>query len=422
MHSSARATAPVPTGLARRWEALDILRGIAILGTLATNIGIFTASGIDWEGAEYAEPSWFADAMSTFLGLVTDGKFIGLLTIMFGIGLEIQRQSAKRRGETWLGSYPWRAALLVIDGLLNYLFIFEFDVLMGYGLTGLVMCAVFAASPRVQAVLAVVGIGAHLAHLWFLTNSNGLSFGPEPAYAEPVDLSAFDVNTYWGGVQYRAATFWEGRAEIPIMLTMGIGLYLIGAFLYRAGIFEARGQRLRRWIMALSFGIGLPLDWGTRLFTDGNWATYNRYLTSAMVSIGILALVAGFYANGRTPGRVGRNVALVGRMALTTYLAQNLIASVLMYPWGFGLARFIPLQHTVWWDMISWAAISLILIVLSRFWLARHARGPVEIAWRASHEWIMRHMPYERYPKRLAPPVPSGPPHPADPPTARARA
>lgn len=158
------ATAPVPTGLKARWAALDVLRGIAILGTLATNIGIFTAGSLGmmdwdtWEMTEVTEPSALTDAVGTFIGLITDGKFIGLLTIMFGIGLEIQRQSAKRRGETWLGSYPWRAALLIIDGLLNYIFIFEYDVLMGYGLTGLVMCAVFAASPRVQAIVAAVGI------------------------------------------------------------------------------------------------------------------------------------------------------------------------------------------------------------------------------------------------------------------------
>ena len=90
------------------------------------------------DGAE-AATNWVAQSselIQNALNLVTDGKFIGLLTIMFGIGLEIQRQSAIRRGEKWPGRYPWRAGLLILDGLLNYISIFEFDVLMGYGLTG----------------------------------------------------------------------------------------------------------------------------------------------------------------------------------------------------------------------------------------------------------------------------------------------
>jgi len=134
----------------RRIIALDVLRGIAILGTLLTNIWIFSESAFNPDVAP-AEGALavFNRVAETGLLLFTDGKFIGLLTIMFGIGLEIQRQSAVRRGEPWPGRYPWRAGILILDGLLNYIFIFEFDVLMGYGLTALVVAAVMAKSPRV---------------------------------------------------------------------------------------------------------------------------------------------------------------------------------------------------------------------------------------------------------------------------------
>jgi uncharacterized protein len=57
----------------------------------------------------------------------TNGKFLALL---FGIGLELQYQSARRRGTPWPGWYLWRAALLFVEGLLHYLLVFEFDVLM----------------------------------------------------------------------------------------------------------------------------------------------------------------------------------------------------------------------------------------------------------------------------------------------------
>lgn len=90
-----------------------MLRGIAILGTLLTNIWIFSTprsvgGGLPTDIIPDAAQNGFATIFQTGLGLVTDGKFIGLLTIMFGIGLEIQRQAALRRGETWPGRYPWR--------------------------------------------------------------------------------------------------------------------------------------------------------------------------------------------------------------------------------------------------------------------------------------------------------------------------
>ncbi|WP_307781303.1 DUF418 domain-containing protein [Agilicoccus flavus] len=380
----------------RRLVALDVLRGIAILGTFGMNVGVFLS------GDSGGSLTPFDDAIGTALGLVTDGKFIGLLTIMFGIGLEIQRRSAVRRGETWLGSYPWRAALLVLDGLLNYVFLVEYDVLMGYGITGLIVCVVLVASPRVQAWVMGLGLAAHVAYLTYMSlpmwgasavvsrgtvdllhrdpasltpaqvqqaaaelglpreevlriaaenaGAAGNAAGTDPgAVAAGAGLpgpgagTTTPTDSYWAGVTGRVDNFWEGRGEIPIMILMGLGLFLVGAHLYRAGLFEERGAQLRRWVMILAFGVGLPLDWGTRLWLSEYTMTFNRYLTSTLVSFGLLAVVAAFYAGGRRPGLVGRAVSNVGTMALTCYIGQNLIASVLFYDWGFGLAR-----HMTW--------------------------------------------------------------------------
>lgn len=298
------------------------------------------------------------------LNLVTDGKFIGLLTIMFGTGLEIQRQSAIRRGEKWPGRYPWRAGLLILDGLLNYIFIFEFDVLMGYGLTGLVVAA-----PD--------------------TIAEGFGRGSD----------AIGSGGYWDQVASRLDNFVGGRGEIPIMFTMGLGLFLVGAHLYRAGLFEERGARLRKWTMILSFGFGLPIDWALRL-SDTGFSGTTRYVTSSMVAFGVLALVAGFYVRrkrrvdaGELPahkavGPVGRALSLVGRMALTCYIGQNLIASIIFYDWGFGVSAKIDGPWFTYWTLLIYLGIAAFLIAFSALWLRRFPRGPVELVWHWSYEAI----------------------------------
>lgn len=424
-----------------RFAALDVLRGLAILGTLATNISIFLI-------ATKEGPEW-AVFLDTALGLVTDGKWIGLLTIMFGIGLEIQRQAAVRRGDPWLGTYPWRAVILILDGLLNYIFIFEHDVLMGYGITALIVAVVLATTPKVQAWVLGLSLTAHVAYLIYLENGDLSIFNkqeqsdslpeeqqlladlsmknPQELTSEELKLvadnyglttkqyvesweSGFDLDRgsevigfgddaagdmvgmtapdYLGQVQSRVENFVGGRLEIPIMIVMGLGLFLVGAFLFRAGLFAESGRKLRLWVMGLSFGIGMPIDFVTRLWFADSTGTYNRYLTSTFVSFGILALVAHFYAKGRDLGLIGKPIALVGRMALTCYVGQNLIASILFYKWGFDLSGYLP--GGFFGTIVAWAAISAILIVFSAVWLRFFSRGPLEWLWHVSYLWLVK--------------------------------
>ncbi|MGJ3507420.1 DUF418 domain-containing protein [Enemella sp. A6] len=394
-----------PTTTTRRLPALDVLRGIAILGTLLTNIWIFSNAGMVIDGDDPTvldEAGRITQLFDTALGLVTDGKFIGLLTIMFGIGLEIQRQAALRRGQSWPGRYPWRAGILVLDGLLNYIFIFEFDVLMGYGLTALAVAAIMMTSPRAQKIWLVIGL---IAHVVFTVLTTVVLDGPATYRKDEVverfvvegreNIPALDgmgvgTDSYWAMVQHRLHTFLEGRAEIPIMFFMGLGLFLVGAHLYRAGIFEPAGRKLRRWTMLLSFGIGLPIDWTLRLFYADQAGGITRYITSSMVAFGVLAAVAAWYVHRSDPGPVGTGLSAVGRMALTCYIAQNLIASIIFYDWGFGVAAKIAGPNMTWWTMLIFAGIAAGLMVFSLLWLSRFRRGPVEWLWHQSFEGVGR--------------------------------
>jgi uncharacterized protein len=71
--------------------------------------------------------------------------------------------------------------------------------------------------------------------------------------------------------------------------------------------------------------------------------------------------------------------APAGRMALTNYLMQTVLQSLIFYGWGLGLiGRF---------GLIFVFPVSLAIFVLqifySRWWLARFRFGPVEWLWRS---------------------------------------
>ena len=63
-----------------------------------------------------------------------------------------------------------------------------------------------------------------------------------------------------------------------------------------------------------------------------------------------------------------------GKMSLTIYISQSVIASVIFGPWGLGL--FQDLQT---WQVILLAlAIWLLLTYLATFWLKKYNQGPLE--------------------------------------------
>ncbi|NRA59157.1 MAG: DUF418 domain-containing protein, partial [Phycisphaerales bacterium] len=77
------------------------------------------------------------------------------------------------------------------------------------------------------------------------------------------------------------------------------------------------------------------------------------------------------------------SLAAVGRMALTNYLMQSVIAAFIFYGWGLGyfgrLDRidYVPIVVGVWaFQMLA-----------SPLWLARFRYGPMEWLWRSLTYW-----------------------------------
>jgi len=72
-------------------------------------------------------------------------------------------------------------------------------------------------------------------------------------------------------------------------------------------------------------------------------------------------------------------LAPAGRMALSNYLLQSLICAVLFHAYGFRMmGQWPPLA-----GLLAAAAIFVLQLVLSRWWMARFAYGPLEWGLRA---------------------------------------
>ncbi|RYG13169.1 MAG: DUF418 domain-containing protein [Burkholderiales bacterium] len=369
-----------------RFAALDVLRGIAILGTLATNVWIFThPEGLAGyiNGSLPITGEW--DLPARILQQLSQGKFLGLLTIMFGIGLALQQQSARKAGQSWPGHYPLRAGLLFIDGLLHFLLVAEFDVLMGYAVTALLVSYLLLTRPRSQWVFIFVATGIHLAMLGLIVLV--LAFAG-PQSVPPLEPNPYIDGSWWDLVLFRIDNLLLFRLEPVFIFMLSIALFLVGARLLEAGVLEASGARLRARLMWVGLAVALPVDMALGVFGGIAGIMAARYGTAPLVALGLLALVAESYHRRPSSGFLGRRLSEVGRMALSCYVLQNLLASILCYGWGLGWAGRVEPELRVPLTLVVYMMVAMGVILFAHYWLRAFSRGPLEWLWNMSYSWL----------------------------------
>ncbi|MEU9250635.1 DUF418 domain-containing protein [Streptomyces sp. NPDC048270] len=377
-------TVPVSRTSARL-PLLDVLRGAAILGTLMTNVWIFASPGSEWgvltggltTPDPVADPSPANIAESVFRFLA-DGKFLALLTVLFGVGLAIQYDSAARRGEPWPGRYPRRAAFLFLEGTVHFVLVFAWDVLMGYAVTALLVAWLLARSEKVRRRALWTAASVHLALLALLTLAALSARGGSPEGPDPAAVELYARGGYAEQIAFRLENFPVLRVEPVFSFALLVFLFLLGVRLHRAGAFTATaaGRRIRGRMAAWGLGLGLPLNAATALGGDA-FFLLGRYGAAPLLAVGYIGLIGIALDRLWIPRPVTTALGSIGRTALTCYVAQNLLCMLLCYGFGLGLAaRFAGTGP--WWVMGLWAAVGLLLAAGSWLWLRRFDRGPLE--------------------------------------------
>ena len=118
----------------QRLQELDLLRGLALFGILFMNVQVFSFS----LSAEALWASMFSGFLnsaimkSTFL--LVSQRFIGILSLLFGIGIAIQKQKFENNSISFTPYYLKRTLILGIFGVINLVFFFWGDILLIYSI------------------------------------------------------------------------------------------------------------------------------------------------------------------------------------------------------------------------------------------------------------------------------------------------
>ena len=390
--------APV-TG-AERIDAMDTLRGVAILGILVMNIQIFAMPE-----AAYFFPVVYGD-MSGLNGLVwylgevlASSKFITIFSMLFGAGIVLMNERAKARGRGFAGLHYRRMGWLLVIGLVHAYVLWSGDILVSYALCGLFIFLFRNVRPGRLVVsgmiFLVIGMSFSCLTGWSSrTWPAEVVTRFEEGFRPPADKIATEIEHMRGGfssqMKERVPRSLDMHTTVfPFyMLWRGAGAMLLGMALFKWGVLSARsGRRTYLVFILLGLLVGIPLtglgiirqfavDWDP-IFSFFILGQYN-YVGSFFTALGWIGLVMLICQNGTLP-RWRRRFAAVGRMALTNYLMQTVICSLIFYGYGMGLFGQVSRIGQVGIMVVIWA----LQLWWSPLWLQRFRFGPMEWLWRS---------------------------------------
>ena len=436
MTSETAVVAPVVK--AARVESLDVLRGIAVLGILMMNI---TAFGLLWQS--YSNPLVEGGATGTNLiaydviSVGFEGTMRGIFSLLFGAGIVLLTERMESGGAGIMAAeiHFRRMLWMMLAGVIHWaLLLWTGEILFAYSICGLLLFALRKLTVRVHltiaAVLLVAAALLSLGHQGEVIAVQGRAVAAEQAKTSGATLTDEQTEAIkaWEQItthimptikQAREQRDWHAGTYADAVSGQLPGSYafqwtslpgalffdmipfmLIGMALLRLGVLGGQlPARTYALMMLGGYAIGIPLGlYELDLLIDGKFlplAFVNADLTYqfsrlAMV-IGHLGLVL-LAIRGGVLRPLQRALAAVGQMALSNYITQTLICTVLFYSFGFGFGLFGKLErHQLYYVVVAiWAA----QLVWSPLWLSHFRFGPFEWLWRSLTYW-------QRQPMRL---------------------
>ncbi len=385
-----------------RIPALDVLRGVAILGILVVNVELFRGPEFFLAFAGLGDITGPDAVLSFLISAFAEGKFITSLAFLFGLGFTLQGIRAGERGRSPNRLLARRMAVLALFGTVHAIFVWSGDILLTYALIGFVFLLFYRRCPRTLLVWAALAIALPfaltllLAALTLLTLAVG-GGGPEAAEAQAAQLEFFQNFAAASEAAYTSGSYPEMVAqrlrELAFLLPIGAFLYgptvlammLLGASVARSGWtadLAAHRRGIRRAAI-VGLGAGLPLNLLYALTTwvdspDGSVAVLGLpvfILGAPVLAVGYMAAVA-LLVERFAGASLWRPLSAVGRLALTNYLMQSVIMTAIFY----GLALYGSASLAA--ALLVAAAVIAFQLIYSPIYLRRFSYGPMEWLWR----------------------------------------
>lgn len=389
-----------PIDPAERYQSLDIIRGVAILGILIMNIQSF--SMIE---AAYLNPTAFGDltGINKWVWIQShifaDQKFMTIFAILFGAGIILISERVEDKQRSAASIQYRRIFWLFIIGLIHAYIFWHGDILVPYA-----MCAVLVFLFRKLSATKLIIIGLCLLmvpSLLYLMFGWSMQFWPQ----ESINNTMITWHPGAEHIVKEIAAFQDGwLVQMPYRIKSSItfetfvffiwtgwragGLMLIGMALYKWGILTAnRSSKFYLWMFISGILIGIPvISYGIynnfkadfSLQYSMFFGSQYNYLGSLCVSAAYIGFILYIFQKIRN-SKIFTYLAQVGRTALSNYLFQTLLCTLVFYGQGFALFARVERKYQIIIVILVW----FVQIIVTHIWLKYYKFGPMEWLWRS---------------------------------------
>jgi uncharacterized protein len=368
------------TLLNERVVAIDMMRGFALLGIFIVNMLAFHTP------LYYIDPyTWYqipADKEAfKWIDIAIQGSVYPLFSMLFGYGLAMQYGKAVERKASFTSLALRRLLVLLGFGIIHAFFIWSGDILITYAISGFLLMWILQLSAK-----WLLGIALGLYIIPNVVLSLLMTMVPEDIYSgiQEIEASimAFGSGSWMDIFAQRAAdwNYANGPAIVPFLLITIFPYMMLGAAASKAKLIQRTAQKKTFWfiLIGLTLTVGtyikfLPYTQSPNYFTKFVQDMFGGPL-QAVAYAGVIALLCQLSLFRK----VFNPVAKAGRMSMTTYLTQSIVATTIFYSFGFGLYGKVDVMTGTWMAI----GIFIIQLIFAELWLSKFKQGPVEMVWK----------------------------------------
>lgn len=415
--------------LKERYQSLDFLRGIAVLGILLMNIDSFSfpqaqhSHFTNFTGINYE--SW------KIVSIFFEGTMRGLFSMLFGASCMLIL--SKTNSNDSVDIYYRRLFWLFLLGLFNaYILLWHGDILYGYAIAGMFLFPFRKLNAKYLIIIGLcisISVFGRLTYRYIVHRkpiytayhaamTDSLKFHKKLSVKQKDDISKFkdlskhfkkdtasinsEIRTMRGNYVSVFNKRWTDGEEVQkwtlydynfwdyiLMMFIGMGFYKLGVFTNQLS------SKQYLYLMLGGYAVGLLIRipfvnsfYFTEKEMEHFFETYTiptgavSHIGRVFMTVGHIGLLMLMYQSGWFKGFVNI-ISKAGQMALSNYLLESILCGLFFYGFGFGMFAKLQIYQNYLFVGVVW----IICLTFSNIWLRYFQFGPFEWLWRSLTYW-----------------------------------